>query len=113
MPYAEGRVIHDADAHIMEWPSWLADYADPSIRDRVPHRTLDDGSGRSLDLDRVREKHLSDEYLAVEAEEIMARKNFAATGSFIAADRPRALDLLGFSSQLLFNTFHNGRFAAL
>ena len=29
--------------------------------------------------------------------------------SFIAEDRPRALDLLGFSSQLLFNTFHNRR----
>ena len=39
----------------------------------------------------------------------MARKNFAATGSFIAEDRPRALDLLGFSSQLVFNTFHNRR----
>ena len=39
----------------------------------------------------------------------MTRKNFAATGSFIAEDRPRALDLLGFSSQLIFNTFHNGR----
>ena len=39
----------------------------------------------------------------------MARKNFAATGSFLAADRPRALDLLGFSSQLIFNTFHNRR----
>ncbi len=39
----------------------------------------------------------------------MARKNFAATGSFVAADRPRALDHLGFESQLLFNTFHNRR----
>ena len=39
----------------------------------------------------------------------MARKNFAATGAFIAEDRARALDLLGFSSQLVFNTFHNGR----
>ena len=29
--------------------------------------------------------------------------------SFIAEDRPRALDLLGFSSQLIFNTFHNRR----
>jgi len=37
----------------------------------------------------------------------MARKNFAATGSFIPEDRARALDLLGFSSQLVFNTFHN------
>ena len=48
-------------------------------------------------------------YRAVEADEIMLRKNFAATGSFIAEDRPRALDLLGFSSQLVFNTFHNRR----
>ena len=37
----------------------------------------------------------------------MDRKNFAATGSFIAEDRGRALDLLGFASQLIFNTFHN------
>jgi predicted TIM-barrel fold metal-dependent hydrolase len=42
----------------------------------------------------------------------MARKNFAATGSFIPEDRSRALDLLGFSSQLVFNTFHNGRLYA-
>ena len=42
----------------------------------------------------------------------MARKNFAATGSFIAEDRGRALDLLGFASQLIFNTFHNSRLCA-
>ena len=53
------------------------------------------------------------EYRADEADEIMARKNFAATGSFLAEDRPRALDLLGFSSQLVFNTFHNRRLARL
>ena len=35
MPYASGRVIHDADAHIMETPNWLRDHADPSIRDRI------------------------------------------------------------------------------
>ena len=39
----------------------------------------------------------------------MSRKNFAATGAFIPEDRSRALDLLGFSSQLVFNTFHNRR----
>lgn len=39
----------------------------------------------------------------------MLRKNFAATGSFLPDDRGRALDLLGFSSQLVFNTFHNRR----
>jgi predicted TIM-barrel fold metal-dependent hydrolase len=60
-------------------------------------------------FERLRARHGSSAYLADEETEIMARKNFAATGSFIAEDRPRALDLLGFSSQLVFNTFHNGR----
>jgi predicted TIM-barrel fold metal-dependent hydrolase len=55
----------------------------------------------------LRTRHLSDEYRRDEAAEIMNRKNFAATGSFIAEDRGRALDLLGFSGQLVFNTFHN------
>ena len=37
----------------------------------------------------------------------MLRKNWSALGSFLKEDRPRALDLLGFSSQLVFNTFLN------
>src|SRR5690349_1328092 len=122
MPYVSGRVVHDADAHIMETPTWLADHADPGIRERIRPLELTSGNElrqtgdpdeqkRDLDgaFDRIRAKHASAEYRAVEADEIMARKNFAATGSFIADDRPRALDLLGFSSQLVFNTFHNGR----
>ena len=36
MPYIENRLVHDADAHIMETPNWLRDHADPSIRDRLP-----------------------------------------------------------------------------
>ncbi|MBF6557963.1 MAG: amidohydrolase family protein [Acidimicrobiales bacterium] len=60
-------------------------------------------------FERLRERLGTEEYRADEEAEIMQRKNFAATGGFIAEDRPRALDLLGFSSQLIFNTFHNGR----
>ena len=37
----------------------------------------------------------------------MLRKNWSAIGSFLKEDRPRALDLLGFRSQLVFNTFLN------
>jgi len=43
----------------------------------------------------------------------MVRKNWQATGSFLSKDRPGALDLLGFSSQLIFPTMTVGYLAAL
>src|SRR6476619_7289434 len=123
MPYnSTGLVVHDADAHIMETPNWLRDHADPGVRDRIKALTYASINElrqtgdpreqlRDLDVtfDRLAERHRSPEYVDNEASEIMARKNFAATGSFLAEDRGRALDLLGFASQLIFNTFHNSR----
>jgi predicted TIM-barrel fold metal-dependent hydrolase len=106
----------------METPTWLKDHADPAVRDQIETLTYPGGNElrqtgdpddqrRNLlaSFDRLRAVHESEEYRVSEAHEIMTRKNFAATGSFIPDDRPRALDLLGFSSQLLFNTFHNRR----
>ena len=126
MAYVEGRVIHDADAHLMETPTWLRDHAEAQFRDRLPLlqytsgnelRQTGDPADQQRDLlasfDRLRERHGTAEYRSTEAGEIMQRKNFAATGGFIAEDRPRALDLLGFSSQLIFNTFHNSRLYSL
>ncbi len=122
MPYNTGRIAHDADAHIMETPTWLRDHADPGVRDRIETLTYPGGNElrqtgdpdeqrRNLldSFDRLTELHGSEDYRARDADEIMNRKNFAATGAFIAPDRSRALDLLGFSSQLVFNTFHNRR----
>ena len=126
MPYnSTGLVVHDADAHIMETPNWLRDHADASVRDRIPAlsygginelRQTGDPHEQLRDIDKTFEslaaRHRSTDYVEKEAAEIMARKNFAATGSFIAEDRGRALDLLGFASQLIFNTFHNSRLCA-
>ncbi len=119
MAYISDRIVHDADAHIMETPDWLRDYADPDIRDRLSRPEysnelkqfgnlvgVDDLDGA---FDAILAKHRSSEFLEDEAVEIMNRKNFAATGSFIADDRPRVLDLIGVRSQLMFNTFHNAR----
>ncbi len=120
-----GLVVHDADAHIMEPPTWLRDHADPAVRDRLPAlrypggnelRQTGDPAEQLADLDaafqRLVARHHSAEYLDAEAAEIMDRKNFAATGAFLASDRSRALDMLGFASQLVFNTFHNSRLHA-
>jgi predicted TIM-barrel fold metal-dependent hydrolase len=109
MPYVEGRVVHDADAHVMETPDWLVRCADPAIRDRVPPLYLATTKpGEDRLLAHFERKHDDPAYRARDAEEIMLRKNWAATGSYRREDRPLALDLLGFASQLVFNTFLNG-----
>ncbi len=127
MAYIERRRVHDADAHIMEPPTWLRDHADPDIRDRIEIPTYanelvqtgDSTAGWSpepeelhLIFDRLTDRHRSAEFTDAEAAEVMMRKNFAATGSFLAEDRPRVLDYIGVDSQLMFNTFHNSRLFA-
>lgn len=120
MTYISGRVVHDADAHIMEPPYWLRDHADPELRDRIPLpryvnelKQVSDLAGErsQADIDavfaRLADRHRSDEFTASEEADVMSRKNFAALGGFLAADRVRALDYIGVQSQLLFNTFHN------
>ncbi|HET6793250.1 MAG TPA: amidohydrolase family protein [Acidimicrobiales bacterium] len=108
MPYAGDMLIHDADAHIMETPEWLVDYADAPIRDRMkPLYVSTVAPGEDQFIDKLRQRHADPEYRSRDAEEILLRKNWAATGSFIREDRPAALDMLGFASQLVFNTFAN------
>ena len=105
------RVIHDADSHIMEPPDLFASFADPDVRDRIealaqPTRLPDDhDTGRIVE--HFRRRHADPEFRAHDEEQVWLRKNWEATGSFIAADRPPVLDWLGVSSQLVFNTFTN------
>jgi predicted TIM-barrel fold metal-dependent hydrolase len=114
MPYIEGRVVHDADAHIMEVPTWLVDHADPDVREKLqPNVELGLGPGEAESIAKALAKHEDPEFRARDAEEIMQRKNFKATGGTIATDRPLALDLLGVASQLVFNTFNNGHLLRL
>jgi predicted TIM-barrel fold metal-dependent hydrolase len=107
MPYAEGRTYHDADSHVMETPDWLFAFADPELRPRLSLLQLQGvpESKRERFVERLHEQHRDQRYRAEFETELMLRKNWAALGSFLKQDRGRALDLLGFSSQLVFNTF--------
>ena len=99
MPYASGRVIHDADAHIMELPGFLADHLETRYRDRVGDDVLfPRREGFHSHLKDARGGHDFDE------SRIMLAKNWAALGSSTRHDRPRSIDLLGFSNQLMFTT---------
>ena len=109
MPYAEGRTYHDADSHVMETPDFLHPFADTAIRERMPLlHVATTKPGEESFIEELRRRHRDPAWRADEAEKILQRKNWSATGSFLKEDRPRALDLLGFSSQLVFNTFANG-----
>ena len=112
MAYAHRR-IHDADAHILETPDWLAAHAEAELRERLaPTHVGTVRPGEDQLIEDFRAKHSDPEYRAQDEEQLMLRKNWAATGSFIREDRPLALDLLGFESQLVFNTFNNSRLLA-
>src|SRR3954466_16004855 len=109
MPYAPaGSVIHDADAHVVETPDFFFDFADPDVRERLqPLYVSTVKPGEEGFIEELRRQHRDPEFRARDEAEIMLRKNWKATGSFLKEDRPRALDLLGFASQLVFNTFAN------
>jgi len=117
VPYAEpteaGFVYHDADAHVMETPDFLMNFADPAVRARMkPLFITAVKPGEADMLDEFRKRHRDPAYRARDEAELMLRKNWSATGSFLKEDRPRALDLLGFQSQLVFNTFANKHLCA-
>src|ERR1044072_8085865 len=111
MPYAEGRIVHDADSHVMETPDWLISYADPEIRPRLePLRLTGCKPGGDAFSDELPRRHREPADRAEAEAKLMIRKNWSAMGSFVREDRPRALDLLGFQSQLVFNTLLSDHF---
>jgi predicted TIM-barrel fold metal-dependent hydrolase len=103
MPYVEGQTVHDADSHIMELPGTINRYIDPKFRDAFVDKT-----GRKDVLPewfaKAAEKQTDAEFRAGAEANILLRKNYEALGAFRADDRPKTLDYLGFTSQLVFTT---------
>lgn len=104
MPYIEDRVVHDADSHIMELPYWLDDFATAKVSEAFNARF---GAKHTAALAALEKQHDDPAYRARNGEEIMLRKNHAATGSSRREDRSEALDHMGVASQLVFPTSPN------
>ncbi|HEV7690009.1 MAG TPA: amidohydrolase family protein, partial [Hyphomonadaceae bacterium] len=108
MPYARdlmaGRIIHDADSHLMELPDCLDPWLDPKFREAF--RLLPRVFQRPADhAEKAMANHADPAFRDSADANIMLRKNHEALGAFLKADRPRALDQLGFASQIVFTTF--------
>jgi predicted TIM-barrel fold metal-dependent hydrolase len=115
MPYAaemaKGRIIHDADSHLMELADCLDPYMGTKLLDRyhaLPGWQV--RAKRNAKSETAQAQQKDEAFRASAAQNIILRKNYEAHGAFIAADRPAALDALGFASQLVFTTFCLGNF---
>lgn len=103
MAYVENRTVHDADSHLMEVPGMLesflgeADLKAFQGAQRVAQAELDWAEKADAAQD-------DPDFRAGDADNILLRKNHLALGSYRKLDRPAALDLLGFTSQLVFTT---------
>ena len=112
MPYAEGRTYYDADSHIMELPDWIEQFAAPSVRKRIRPLALGGAGALAVEAVQAAASRRDDPSRALEAEaRLMDAKGWSGLGAFDAGERSRALDLLGFESQLVFSTFAAGQFA--
>lgn len=112
MSYAQGRVMNDADSHIMESEDWLSAYADAAVRDRlIPLRLEAGGAGAAEAIRRAKARQTDEAATAAIASNVVSGpKGWGAYGAMNPDERRRALDDLGFSRQLVFTTFAGSQF---
>lgn len=112
--YTRGRLIHDADAHVMETQDWLDPYLEDESSEQI--KKLYDNAPAfikdQINTARAR-KGNADAEAEASAKLIDGPKGWVAYGAFDPEERGKALDQLGFQSQLVFGTFALGTFVKL
>ncbi len=111
MPYIEGRLVHDADSHLMEMSDCLNPYFEKPLLARfLDHPNVGVRVGNRLAVEDAQKRQADEAFRSGAAENIMLRKNYDAQGAFLQQDRPAAVDQIGVASQLVFTTFCLGNF---
>lgn len=109
MAYVNNITIHDADSHVMELPTKIVEYMETQYHDAFL-RHAEQKLQVPQELQNTVAQHDDPEFLESAADNLMLRKNHLALGAFRNSDRPKTLDLLGFTSQLVFTTAALGNY---
>jgi predicted TIM-barrel fold metal-dependent hydrolase len=105
MIYSNGRVVHDADSHVMETGNWLQPFA-AAEHAKLVRLFGGNGLGAIDKLVAAAEARKTDPQATAAAAEnpIAGPKGWSAYGAFDTDERKHVLDRLGFSAQLVFPT---------
>jgi uncharacterized protein len=104
MSYTRGRIVHDADSHVMETKDWITPFVEAEFQGKVP--ALGEGFGRLESIIEAAKQRKHDPVADAKAAEnpIAGVKGWGAYGAFDPDERKKVLDDLGFVSQLVFPT---------
>ena len=110
MSYADGRVIRDADSHLMELPDFLSRNVEASMLDQIPSLNdirLADVGAQMREYRGARGHDPATVKQLVGLGDCLTRgpKWHQALGAFNGTERGIALNLLGFSQQVVFSSF--------
>ena len=118
MTHRDGRIINDADSHIIEGRGWLEQYASDYVKDNL-EPGLFDLNMPALDpiIEAANKRLAGDDPALTEAlqADIFAhpgkRNMWSAYGAVDKQERSQALKIMGVSSQLIFPSIGASRFA--
>lgn len=116
--HQNGRTVHDADSHIIEYPGWLESYSSKYVRENLDPGLI------PLDMpelvavyDRARDRLAGNDpkTTAELQEQLFSHKEkysqWTAYGALDKAERSKSLDIAGISKQLVFPSIAMSRFA--
>lgn len=118
MSHREGRVIHDADSHIIEGRGWLESYATEYVRENLETGVFDLNMPALDPIIEAADKRLAGEdpeLTEALKSDIFAhpgkRNMWSAYGAVEKKERSDSLSYMGITSQLVFPSVGAGRFA--
>ena len=118
MTHQTGRIIHDADSHIIEGRGWLESYASDYVRENLDTGVFDLEMPALDPIIAAADKRLAGddpELTAALKADIFAhpgkRNMWSAYGAVEKKERSDALKIMGVTSQLVFPSVGAGRFA--